>query len=211
MVQLMKTIATIIFLLGSLISNATELGLGIVDIDIYKTKEINLYKNKSDRNPERVIHLIDKNGNITIEENDYQKWLKPESIWLDYSIFIFRYTDFQDDWIEIIVNNDSMNKMWIRKTETMSVNTWQTFLVNRTTAVEPLTSSEIKLEPSDNAQTIRKSTKDDCFEAIEIIGDWIKIKTNETLDCNKHPDPIKSGWIKWRQNNKLTIEFFLTC
>lgn len=207
----MKTILTIIFLLGSLITNATELGLGIVDIDIYKTKEIKIYKNKNDKTPERIIHLIEKNGEIAIKENDYQKWLKPESIWLDYSIFIFRYTNFQDNWIEIIVNNDSMNKMWIRKTETLSVKTWQTFLVQSTTAVEPLASTEIKLEPSVSSMTIRSSTKEDCFEAIEIKGDWIRIKTNEKLDCNEHPSPIKSGWIKWRQNNKLTIEFFLTC
>ena len=207
----MKTILTIIFLLGSLITNATELGLGIVDIDIYKTKEIKIYKNKNDKTPERIIHLIEKNGEIAIKENDYQKWLKPESIWLDYSIFIFRYTNFQDNWIEIIVNNDSMNKMWIRKTETLSVKTWQTFLVQSTTAVEPLASTEIKLEPSVSSMTIRSSTKEDCFEAIEIKGDWIRIRTNEKLDCNEHPSPIKSGWIKWRQNNKLTIEFFLTC
>jgi hypothetical protein len=207
----MKTILIIIFLLGSLITNATELGLGIVDIDIYKTKEIKIYKNKNDKTPERIIHLIEKNGEIAIKENDYQKWLKPESIWLDYSIFIFRYTNFQDNWIEIIVNNDSMIKMWIRKTETTSVKTWQTFLVKNTTAVEPLISTEIKLEPSDNAKTIRKSAKEDCFEAIEIQGDWMKIRTNEELDCNEHPAPIKSGWIKWRQNNKLTIAFFLTC
>lgn len=192
----MKTILTIILSLGILTSSAIELGLGIVNIDINKTKEIRFYKNKTDRTPEKTIHLIEKNGDIVIQEDDYQKWLSPESIHLDYSIFIFRYTAFHDNWVEVIVNNDNGTKLWVRKTETMSIKKWQAFLVESTTAVDPLIPTEIKLEPSFKSKTIRKSTKKDCFEAIEIRGDWIKIKTNQKLDCNEHPSHIKSGWIK---------------
>ena len=188
-----------------------ELGHGIVEVDIYKTKEIKLFKNKGDELPEKTIRLVHRDSEIYIEEKDYAKWLKPESVWLDYSIFIFRYTNIEGNWIEVVVNNETMNKKWIKKSETLNVKSWEKFLVENTTAIEPLIPTDIKAEPDADSKTIRKSTKEDCFEAVEVKGDWIRLRTNETLECNEHPTPIKSGWIKWREANKLMINFFLTC
>ena len=194
-----------------LTTGEAELGQGIVEVDIYKTKEIKLFKNKGDELPEKTIRLVHRDSEIYIEEKDYAKWLKPESVWLDYSIFIFRYTNIEGNWIEVVVNNETMNKKWIQKSGTLNVKSWEKFLVENTTAIEPLIPTEIKAEPHADSKTIRKSTKEDCFEAVEVKGDWIRLRTNGTLECNEHPTPIKSGWIKWREANKLMINFFLTC
>lgn len=85
-----------------LTSGEAELGRGIVEVDIYKTKEIKLFKNKGDELPEKTIRLVHRDSEIYIEEKDYAKWLKPESVWLDYSIFIFRYTNIEGNWIEVL-------------------------------------------------------------------------------------------------------------
>jgi hypothetical protein len=194
-----------------LTTGEAELGQGIVEVDIYKTKEIKLFKNKGDELPEKTIRLVHRDSEIYIEEKDYAKWLKPESVWLDYSIFIFRYTNIEGNWIEVVVNNETMNKKWIQKNETLNVKSWEKFPVENTTAIEPLIPTDIKAEPDANSKTIRKSTNEDCFEAVEVKGDWIRLRTNETLECNEHPTPINSGWIKWRQADELAIIFFLTC
>jgi hypothetical protein len=205
-----KTITTILLLLG-LFMTEPELGHGIIEVNIDETKEIKVFKNKGDKEPERIIRLVNQNGDIVIEENDYTKWLQPESVWLDYSQFLFRFTKIEDDWIQVIVNNETGDKKWILKSQTLKIQTWDKFLVDNTTAIEPLKSVDIKAEPSMQSKTIRKSSEKDCFEAIEIKGDWIKIKTNETLECNEHPQPIKTGWIKWRGDNLLAIKYYLTC
>ena len=81
-----------------------------------------------------------------------------------------------------------------------------------TTAIDKgFANLDIKVEPSDKAKTIKKIETKDCFEALEIKGDWMKVRTNEKLDCNESKKPIKIGWIKWKDNNRLTINFFLTC
>lgn len=207
----MKTIITIILAFGLLTNTPDELGLGIIQVDIEQTKEIKVFKNKGDRVPEKVIRLIKEKGDIIIEEKDYIQWLHPETIWLDYSQFLFRYTQIQDNWVEVIINKETGDKKWILTSSTFEIISWDKFLIENTTAIEPLTPTDIKLEPSSDSKTIRQSTDKDCFEAIEIMGDWIKIKTNETLECSEHPTPIKTGWIKWRQNNRLTIKYYLTC
>jgi hypothetical protein len=188
-----------------------ELGHGIIEVNIDETKEIKVFKNKGDKEPERIPRLVNQNGDIVIEENDYTKWLQPESVWLDYSQFLFRFTKIEDDWIQVIVNNETGDKKWILKSQTLKIQTWDKFLVDNTTAIKPLKSVDINAEPSMESKTIRKSSEKDCFEAIEIKGDWIKIKTNETLECNEHPQPIKTGWIKWRGDNLLAIKYYLTC
>ena len=45
-----------------------------------------------------------------------------------------------------------------------------------------------------------------------INGDWIEISTPDYCDENYTDStaPIKSGWIKWRQGNKLLIDYFIT-
>jgi hypothetical protein len=207
----MKTIATIFLVFGLLTNSQDELGLGIIQIDIEQTKEIKIYKNKGDKDAEKIIRLVKEKGDIVIEEKDYIKWLHPETIWLDYSQFLFRYTQIQDNWIEVIINKETNDKRWILKSSTFTITSWDKFLIENTTAVESLNPTDIKVEPNFDSKTIRKTSDKDCFEAIEIKGDWIKIKTNETLECNQHPLPIKTGWIKWRENNRLTIKYFLTC
>lgn len=207
----MKTIITILFVFGLLLDTKSELGLGVIQVDIYKTTEIRVYRNKGDKSPEKIIKLVNREGEITIEEKNYSNWLKPEAIWFDYSQFIFRYTATEDKWIQVIVNTDTKEKKWIQKSETLTMQTWENLLIYETTAIDPLEPTDIKTEPNTNSKTLRKSTEKDCFEAIEIKGDWIKIRTNETLDCNEHPQPINSGWIKWKENNQLSIKYFLTC
>jgi len=189
----------------------TELGLGVIEVDINQTKEIRVFANKEEKEPEKAIRLVKLNGDIIIEEKDYSKWLKPESVWLDYSQFLFRFTKIEGDWIQIIINNDSGGKKWIKKSTNLKNIYWDKFLIDNTTAIGTPISIEIKIAPSTESKTLRRSSTKDCFEAVEIKGDWLKIKTNETLECNEHPEPIKSGWIKWKSDNKLIIDYFLTC
>jgi len=90
---------------------------------------------------------------------------------------------------------------------------WQTFLVEETTTINrhPDFDLEIKTAPSDEALTIKRIEETDCFEAIEIKGDWLRIKTNQTFECNESIKPIVSGWIKWRRNNRLLLYYGLGC
>jgi hypothetical protein len=206
----MKSIL-IILTIGLIFPGEAELGLGIVAVDIYHTKEIKVFASKGDKAPEKTIRLTNNNSEIRIEDKNYTSWLKPEAISLDYSIFLFRYTRMEGNWVEVVVNYEAMTKKWIQKTETLSVKPWEKFLIENTTAIDPLLPVEIKIEPNTDSRTIRKSTKEDCFEAIEIKGDWMRVRTNETLDCSEHPTPIQSGWIRWRLADQLLIKYYLTC
>jgi len=48
------------------------------------------------------------------------------------------------------------------------------------------------------------------FETIKIDGDWAQVVCN--MDCDGCPNqqPI-TGWLKWKQDNRLLIELYYTC
>ena len=70
---------------------------------------------------------------------------------------------------------------------------------------------EVKTEASEKSATIKKMEKKDCFEVLEVKGDWMKIRTNKGLECNESKRPVKLGWIRWRYKNRLMIGYALSC
>ena len=76
--------------------------------------------------------------------------------------------------------NENGTTLWTKAESFKKFVKWQTFLVKETTAIDKLSDFELEIKsaPSDKATTIKKFEKTDCFDAIEIKGDWLRIKTN---------------------------------
>lgn len=193
------------------IGSDLELGVGIVVVDIYKTAEIHFYKAKGDKTPDRSIKLVNTKSEIFVEPSSHKEWLAPENLWLDYSILNFCYTRQEGEWVEVVVNEKSGLRRWIRVNEHVVAVPWPKFLLDYTTVVEPIESVFVRTAPYAESKAIRKTTSQDCFEAMEIKDDWIRIRTSQGLECSEHPEPITTGWIKWKEGNKLVIRYFLTC
>jgi hypothetical protein len=158
-----------------------------------------------------VIRIIDQEGEKSLQAEQPLDWLKPEGLSLDYSIFTFRYLQVEKEWVEVIINDETDDKKWLKRKAGLEVVRWEDFLVEYTTAIEPLFPAAIKAALGEQAATLRKSSKEDCFEAVEVRGQWLRIRTNTVLECSEHDEPVADGWIRWRDDQRLLIEYFLTC
>jgi|GEM_PF-2812445 len=90
----MRIIIFIVFNLVSLISfPQSELGIGIVSINFDDKTVIDFYESSDLNEKVKTIEFFDDKSinswNIKDLEN-HQKWLQPESLWLDYHQFSFR-------------------------------------------------------------------------------------------------------------------------
>jgi hypothetical protein len=192
-----------------------NIGQGILKIDFEKLPVINFFADTLKSRPIKTISVTrDKEGEFIIKNHVLvSSWFKPEGLWLTYSIFVIRVDTIAGKWFRVFINNDKGTTLWTKDDPTKKFVKWQTFLVKETTTIDknPDFSMEIKSSPSDSSATIKRIEKTDCFEALEIKGDWMRIRTNTTLDCNESKRIIKSGWIKWRQNNRLTLNYGMTC
>ncbi len=136
----------------------------------------------------------------------------PEQLSLDYDIFIIRIDAISGKWYKVITNTEKATVLWTKVEPFKKFVKWPTFLLKETTAIEKgFTNLDIKTGPSEASKTIKKIETKDCFEVLEVKGNWMRIRTNTNLDCNQSSRPVKSGWLKWRDRNRLTISFGLTC
>jgi hypothetical protein len=192
-----------------------DLGLGLVSINFDDKTILHFFSSANDKVPKRSIQFFNdpKIDSWNIRNLDKQKeWLKPEVLWLDYSSFVFRCLEIKDDWLKVMVNNENGETLWLKKSELTIIQDWENYL-KEMFGVERLPDQQQKIRslPNDTSKETIYQGKD-CFQVTSMKGDWIEIFTADYCD-ESYTDSktrIKSGWIKWRQGNKLLIDYFTT-
>lgn len=192
----------------------TELGLGLVSINFDEKTTLHFYTSPNDKEPKRTIQFFnDQTVNYwNIRDFDKQKWLMPEVLWLDYSSLIFRCLTVKGNWLKVIVNNQTEEILWLKKSDFTTFQDWETYLKGMFGVARlPNEQQIIRSLPSANSEEIKYQGQD-CFQVKSLKEDWIEIYTADYCD-ESYTDSntkIKSGWIKWRQGHKLLIEYFMT-
>ena len=185
-------------------------GIGILNIDVIKLPTLKFYNDTSQTKPLKVISVINKNGKFGFKNQDeVPKWFKPEriSFYEDNDILIIRVDTVIGNWFSIYIN-DKGEKLWVKKDINNKYYTWANFFKNKVSNItKGLDNLEIKQSSNDSSRTIKKIEKEDCFEVLEVKGEWMKIRTHSILECSTSKRPIKIGWLKWRQKDMLTIKF----
>ncbi len=205
----MRIILFIVFNLATLISfSQSELGIGIVSINFNDKTVIDFYESSDlDKKVKTIEFFDDKSINSWNIKNlkSHQNWLQPESLWLDYYQFTFRVKTKSTDCFEVYVSDNKT--MWIKKMDFTEYSTWEEYLQNMF-SVERIekNTQNIYSRPYTKSEIIKSDSKDDCFSVIRMQNDWIEIETGEHCENGKK---VK-GWIKWRNNGKLLINYYTT-
>ena len=205
----MKIILTLFFSLTLLTAFAqSKLGIGIVSIDFNDETRIDFYES-SDLT--KILKTVEFFNDESINSwnirnlNSHRNWLQPESLWLDYHQFMFRVKTENIDCFEVYVSD--YKTMWIKKTDLTNFRTWQEYLQNMF-SVERIdkNTQNIYSRPFTKSEIIKSDNKDDCFKVKRMQNDWIEVETNHHCENKKKI----TGWIKWRNNDELLINYFTT-
>lgn len=208
-------IISILLLLTIQVWSQTDLGIGLVTVDFDDKTVLEFYSDTIESRPEKIVEFFDDRTINSWNIKDLEKhkeWLQPEVLWLEYFAFTFRCLTKTDEWFEIMVNNETKSTYWIKKTDSIKFKNWEEYLKDMF-GVERLSEfpQQIRTEPTDNSPEIQYQKKD-CFVVTSMKGDWIEIATPDYCDENftDSKQSIKSGWIKWRQEDQLVINYFTT-
>lgn len=214
--MLKRYLITITVLLSLTCLGQTNLpvGQGVIKIDFANLPTLYFYADTNAAKPSNTIAIgKDKEGEFIIKNSkEADTWFMPEQLSLEYDIFIIRVDTVIGKWYKVVTNTETATFLWTKAGPIKKFMKWPVFLLKETTAVERgVADIDIKVSPSESAKTIKKIEENDCFEVLEIKGDWMKVRTNTKLDCSESKRPVKSGWLKWRDKNRLMISFGLTC
>ena len=203
----------ILFCLFTPSFSQAPIGIGIVTITLDDKPVIDFYKSPTDDTfTKRITFTNDSitKGRTFKDREEVLRWLRPEVLWLDHYELIFRCKSSTDDWYEVVANNENGHTLWIRKDKTTSFSTWEDFLKRMYAVVRiHYRKQKIRAHPSDKASEI-KYEGGDCFRVKSLTADWIEIYT-PTNTCR--PDiqtQIKSGWIKWKEGNRMMVDYYTT-
>lgn len=192
-------------------------GDGLISINPENYPTLKFYENITDKNPIKSISIFhdEKIHSFNIQNLDSIKkeWLMPLHINLDYYIFYFQCSDVKDEWFQVIVNEETNLKYWIKKIPDFEYLSWESF-ISDVVAVRPIDSetNPILKSATLNAEKCKKQLID-CLVPVDVNGDWLKVKV-EPVICDKTfemgDDEIFEGYIRWRKDNKLLIYYYLT-
>ena len=192
-------------------NDVSTLGIGVVIVpDKFVIYDDNLLDNKF-----KSIDMYGQENAIDV----YSKFYKP-----DYGIMHFICLQVTDKYYKVIVNYNTIK--YLPKSKDYQFETWTKYIMGsfgvRRNGLGAESHQPLRMNPVANADTLSIPGKYEMFCPVEVKDDWVKVK----FDCfynddnNKHEgepcqnyvseckDPV-TGWIKWRDGNKILIDILL--
>ena len=117
-------------------------------------------------------------------------------------------TDETEDWVEVIYNNNTGDRGWMKQDDPYKFSTWVMFynMYGRKYGLKILKGApdiikDLKAQPDDKAQTIARVNIPTKINLTVIRGNWALVSV---MDLDKTP---KTGYIRWRGDDGVKYLF----
>ena len=177
------------------------IGLVVLSDHYGKDDFVRLYNADGSLWYEFTYYYDDSDGKFEYENEDFG----PFAFHQDYFILALKCVGEDDKRYEVIVNEDTGLKKFIRKNDrTVRLETWEKhikglFAVDFNKEVNPL-----RDKPEGRIKII-EIPEDTIFHPVEIRGDWLKVRLDSPEVVKKNTE---FAWIKWKENDVIIIELF---
>ncbi len=146
------------------------------------------------------------------KENVIPQNLKPADLFVLYmenkDLALMAVTDETDDWVEVIYDNSSGEKGWIKKDDPYKFNTWVNFysMYGRKYGLTVLKGAPESVNSmfgstEDTAKAISTMNHPELINLNVIRGNWMLVTV---VDRDKTP---KTGYIRWRSDDGVKYLF----
>lgn len=130
-------------------------------------------------------------------------WFWPEVMKLDYDLLYLRARTLTKNWIEVVVNHQTGRTAWIDRQAATYID-WPTFLLDvAAVEVQDAEANPIRVKPLDHAGIMAEAPGIP-LPPLAIQGSWLQVSTAAVAD--RMPP---TGWIRWRNGDRLVITFSL--
>lgn len=150
---------------------------------------------------EFTFYYDDSDGKFEYENEDFA----PFAFHQDYFLLALRLTAENKARYEVIVNEDTGLKKFVKKGDpALKFETWEEH-IKKAFAVK-FNREENPLREKPDGKTIDIVLPNEVtFHPVEIRGEWLKVRSD---DSKKEGKDIESGWVRWKENQKILVELF---
>lgn len=185
----------------------SEIGLGFFTPDFINHSVLYFYgmpnfeKPVSDHTPSDSITFQQLDGH-RFDISYAPPWLVPEHLKMDYEILHFKIKSINRDFVEVIVNKTDQRNAYVNR-HAGRITYWPDFLLNvHSVEFPPNQPQTVRIKPLNYAGQV---TTDFVFmKPLRIQEDWMEVELQD-----QNFQKVGDGWIQWRNNQKLLIEYSL--
>lgn len=217
MISIRYIILPFIFLTPSVFAQPNLIkGQGLITVDTEKMPTLKFFNTPDAKEPVNIIQIFNDPSidsyNIKNIKEISKDWFNPLHCHLDYYIFYLQCIDTNDSWYQIVINEKTDLKYWIKKADCLEYITWESF-ISHVVSVIPIDSNDnpILLSPTPDAQKAQRQLIN-CLAPVSVDGDWMKVRIEPAV-CDMSSEisenEIFDGYIRWRKGNTLLIEYYL--
>lgn len=132
-------------------------------------------------------------------------WFAPAHMKLDYELLLLRVTALSANWVQVVVNETDGRTAWVERAQG-EVKLWPEFILGvNTVEIREPGSNPIRLKPLDHAAILADGANI-LLRPLAVAGDRLLVDTHELAD--RMPP---TGWVRWRGNGKLLVDYNLLC
>ncbi|HQV38146.1 MAG TPA: hypothetical protein PLS92_02570 [Flavobacteriales bacterium] len=185
-----------------------RLGLGMA-APVMETGVFHFYAGPDmDRIPDpsqALDSLIFEKGKHYIGIASAPPWFVPAHMKLDYGLLLLKVITLSRNWVEVEVNTFDGATRWVDRQE-LGIALWPEFIstVNSVEIIDPET-NPIRIKPLDHA-SIMADGADALLKPLAVQGDWLMVDTSGLADRI-----APTGWIRWRDGERLLVRYNLLC
>jgi len=129
----------------------------------------------------------------------------------DYNLLVFKCNLTSSDYL--VTTKKGENKFITRENKNYKFYTWAEFLLSdRYLSIQDTyndfedTPVKFHKSPNDSSEFVQfEQPGEFLIKAVEVRNDWIRVKRESLVDDNLKP---YFGWTKWKENDKLIIDFW---
>jgi hypothetical protein len=194
-------------ILNQNIDQGEPIGLGMFAPNVFDNKVLYFYGNLNLKKS-IIQHLatdsivFDKSEMADVEIISAPPWLLPSYMKLDYGILFFKVVSITQDFLEVEVNKTNSQTAHISRQAGRFV-FWPEFLLAvNSVEFEERDKNSVYVKPLDHAG--KMNVKYSFMKPIRIKDEWMQVRLLE--------DNLKEvgiGWIKWRNESRLLVQYSL--
>lgn len=155
--------------------------------------------------PDPIDSVVFVQGKYHVEIASAPPWFMPVHLKLDYDLFLLKAITVSQNWIEVEVNTIDGRTAWIHRQD-LQFMSWEEFILGAV-AVEVLDAGRNPIRAkgvSDASVLATVGNKN--LRPVAVRGDWLLVTGYQDEE-----GIIPTGWIRWREGEKLLVEYSLLC
>lgn len=157
----------------------------------------------------KKVFLDSKNFEIMNEEHLYRGFIKVESFYPEYSLFILESTSEKNGFYQVKINGEIHFIDSKKYQDLLSFKTQKEYVLD--SYPHPDNINPLRVTPHENAQIVEDFTNY-VYLSVEIKGDWLKVKDDK--ECYIGTESSKEdiiGWVRWRKDGKIILDIRHNC